>query len=80
MARGDVELGFQQLSEFLDVQGIEVAGLLPGEIQSVTLFACGVGAQTGNEADVRDLIGYLTSPETGATKTKLGMEPPRRAG
>ncbi|MGE0288041.1 MAG: substrate-binding domain-containing protein [Bradyrhizobium sp.] len=80
VARGDVELGFQQLSEFLGVAGIEVAGLLPGEIQSVTLFACGVGAQAGNEAGARDLIGYLTSPETGATKTKLGMEPPRRAG
>ncbi|MCW5704773.1 MAG: substrate-binding domain-containing protein [Bradyrhizobium sp.] len=77
VARGDVELGFQQLSEFLGVAGIEVAGLLPGEIQSVTLFACGVGAQAGNEAGARDLIGYLTSPESGATKRRLGMEPPR---
>ena len=80
VARGEVELGFQQLSEFLEVQGIEVAGLLPSEIQSVTLFACGVGAQAGNEASGRDLIGYLTSPDTNATKWKHGMEPPRRAG
>jgi molybdate transport system substrate-binding protein len=80
IARGDVELGFQQMSEFLDVQGIEVAGLLPAEIQSVTLFACGVGAAAGNEAGARDLIGYLTSPDTDATKWKHGMEPPRRAG
>jgi molybdate transport system substrate-binding protein len=80
IARGDVELGFQQMSEFLEVQGIEVAGLLPAEIQSVTLFACGVGAQAGNEAGARDLIGYLTSPDTNAIKWKHGMEPPRRAG
>jgi len=80
IARGDVELGFQQMSEFLDMQGIEVAGMLPAEIQSVTLFACGVGAQAGNEAGARDLIGYLTSPDTNATKWKHGMEPPRRAG
>lgn len=80
LARGDVELGFQQMSEFLDVAGIEVAGLLPAEIQSVTLFACGVGAQAGDEASARDLIGYLTSPDANATKWKQGMEPPRRAG
>jgi molybdate transport system substrate-binding protein len=77
IARGEVEIGFQQMSEFLDVQGIEVAGLLPAEIQSVTLFACGVGAQAGNEAGARDLIAYLTSPDTNATKWKHGMEPPR---
>jgi molybdate transport system substrate-binding protein len=79
IARGEVELGFQQMSEFLDVQGIEVAGMLPAEIQSVTLFVCGVGAAAGNEAGARDLIGYLTSPDTDATKWKHGMEPPRRA-
>lgn len=80
IARGEVELGFQQMSEFLEVQGIEVAGVLPAEIQSVTLFVCGVGAAAGNEAGARDLIGYLTSPDTNATKWKHGMEPPRRAG
>ena len=80
IARGEVELGFQQMSEFLEVQGIEVAGVLPAEIQSVTLFACGVGAQAGNDAGARDLIGYLTSSETNTTKWKHGMEPPRRAG
>jgi molybdate transport system substrate-binding protein len=79
VARGEAELGFQQLSEFLGVQGIEVAGPLPREIQSVTLFSCGVGAQAGNEAGARDLIGYLTSPDTNSTKLKHGMEPPRRA-
>jgi molybdate transport system substrate-binding protein len=80
VARGEVELGFQQMSEFLEVRGIEVAGMLPAEIQSVTLFACGVGAQAGNEAGARDLIGFLTSPETNAAKCKYGMEPPRLAG
>jgi len=80
IARGEVELGFQQMSEFLDVQGIEVAGMLPAEIQSVTLFVCGAGTHAGNEAGARDLIGYLTSPDTNATKWKHGMEPARRAG
>ena len=77
VASGDVELGFQQLSEFLDVPGIEVAGLLPPGIQSVTLFACGVGGQVANEGGARALIGYLTSPEAEATKRRQGMEPAR---
>jgi molybdate transport system substrate-binding protein len=75
VARGEAELGFQQLSELLDVPGIEIAGPLPREIQSVTLFSCGVGARASNEAGARDLIGYLTSPETEASKRRHGMEP-----
>ena len=35
---------------------------------------------SGNEAGARDLIAYLTSPDTNATKWKHGMEPPRSAG
>jgi len=78
VARGEVELGFQQLSELLDVPGMEIAGLLPPEVQSVTLFVCGVGARAVNEARARDLILYLASPETAGTKRRLGMEPPPR--
>ena len=77
VARGEAELGFQQLSEFLDVPGIEIVGTLPHEIQSVTLFSCGVGARASNEAGARDLIGYLTSKEADASKRRHGMEPAR---
>lgn len=75
VARGEAELGFQQLSEFLDVPGIEIVGPLPREIQSVTLFSCGVGAHASNEAGARDLIGYLTAPEAEGSKRSHGMEP-----
>jgi len=77
VARGEAELGFQQLSEFLDVTGIEVAGPLPPEIQSVTLFSCGVGARASNGAGARELILYLTSAEADDAKRRHGMEPPR---
>ncbi len=75
VARGEAELGFQQLSEFLDVPGIDIVGTLPREIQSLTRFSCGVGALASNEAGARDLIGYLTSPEADASKRRHGMEP-----
>jgi molybdate transport system substrate-binding protein len=75
VARGDVELGFQQLSEFLDMPGIEIAGPLPNEIQSVTLFSCGLGVHASNDAGAQDLIGYLTSSEADSVKRRHGMEP-----
>ncbi len=75
VARGDAELGLQQLSEFLDVPGIEIAGPLPPEVQSVTLFSCGVCTLAPNDAGARAFIEFLTSAEAAATKTRQGMEP-----
>jgi molybdate transport system substrate-binding protein len=75
VARGEAELGFQQLSEFLDVPGIEIAGPLPAEVQSVTLFACGVCTRASNEAGARELIAYLASRDAEAPKRRQGMEP-----
>lgn len=77
VARGDADLGFQQLSEFLDVPGIDIVGSLPREIQSLTRFSCGVCALASNEAGARDFISYLTSAETDASIRRHGMEPTR---
>lgn len=77
VARGEAELGFQQLSEFLDVPGIEIAGPLPPEIQSVTLFSCGIGERASNGTGAQALIGYLASADADAVKRRHGMEPPR---
>ncbi len=75
LARGEAELGFQQLSEFLDVPGIDIVGPLPRDIQSLTRFSCSVGALASNEAGARGFISYLTSPEAEAPKRRHGMEP-----
>lgn len=75
VARGEAELGFQQLSEFLDVPDIVIAGPLPPDVQSVTLFSCGICATAANEAGARDLIRYLTSADADAAKHRHGMEP-----
>src|SRR5579863_368559 len=77
LARGEAELGFQQLSEFLDVPGIDIAGALPREIQSMTRFSCGVCALASDEAGARDFIGYLASAEADPSIRRHGMEPAR---
>jgi molybdate transport system substrate-binding protein len=75
IARGDVALGFQQLSELMHLQGVDVVGPLPPAIQIETTFAAASCTQSTHAAAVRHLLAYLASPETAATKRRHGMEP-----
>jgi len=75
LARGEADLGFQQLSELLHVPGIEVVGRFPSEIQAVTVFTVGIGTTSSQREEARALVAYLTSPEAEAAKRQQGMEP-----
>ena len=75
VAQGDADLGFQQLSEFLGVEGIEIVGPLPPQIQAVTVFSAGVCSASSRPHDAQALIAYLASPETADVKRQHGMEP-----
>lgn len=74
VARGDADLGFQQLSELLHVPGIEIVGPLPPEIQAVTVFSAGISTTSSQREEARALVAYLTSPEAEAAKRQHGME------
>jgi molybdate transport system substrate-binding protein len=75
VARGDVELGFQQLSELLHLPGVDVIGLLPPEIQVVTVFSAAVCAASKRDAAAHALLAFLASPQADAAKRRHGMEP-----
>ena len=75
VAQGDADLGFQQLSELIHVQGIVVLGPLPPEIQNVTVFAAGVATTSKQPEATAALVAYLASAETAAVKQAQGMEP-----
>jgi molybdate transport system substrate-binding protein len=75
VARGDADLGFQQLSELKGQPGIEVVGRLPPEIQSVTVFSAGVSTKSAEPEAARALVAYMALAETGDTKRRYGMEP-----
>jgi molybdate transport system substrate-binding protein len=75
VAKGEADLGFQQLSELINVAGIDVLGPLPPEIQAVTVFAAGVASTSRQPEETRKLIAFLTSPQTDAVKRAQGMEP-----
>ena len=75
VARGEVELGFQQLSELIHVQGITVLGPLPPEIQITTTFSAGVGSGSTQASAARDLLDFMASAQTADAKRRQGMEP-----
>lgn len=74
VAKGEVALGFQQLSELVNLPGIDVLGPLPPAIQITTTFCAGL-ATTSTQADaVRDLLAFFVSPGTMEIKRRNGME------
>ncbi|MES2687748.1 MAG: substrate-binding domain-containing protein [Pseudomonadota bacterium] len=79
VARGEVELGFQQLSELLHVDGITVVGPLPAAIQITTTFSAGIHASvppaSAQAGRVQALLDYMRSPEALEAKQRQGMEP-----
>lgn len=75
VARGDAEMGFQQISELRPVPGVDVVGPLPAAVQRVTVFSAAAGAGSPNPAGGRALIAFLTSPAAAAAIARSGMEP-----
>jgi len=75
VARGDVDLGFQQLSELMHLPGIDVIGTLPAQIQFITTFSAGICAGSSHAAKVREMLSFMTSPEVDDVKRRHGMEP-----
>lgn len=75
VARGDAEIGFQQIPELLPVPGVDLVGKLPPELQTVTVFSAGI-ATISKEPDAGGaLIKFLASPAASAAMIKSGMEP-----
>lgn len=81
VARGEVELGFQQLSELLHVDGITIVGPLSAEIQITTTFSAAIHTSLAADAPqaeaVRALLAYMSSPAADAAKARQGMAPAR---
>jgi molybdate transport system substrate-binding protein len=75
LARGECDLGFQQLSELLTLPGIEVLGPLPPSIQLMTTFSGAISAQSTDPQRSGRLLSYLAAPNTAEMKQRFGMEP-----
>jgi molybdate transport system substrate-binding protein len=73
VASGEIDLAFQQFSELAGVDGVEVIGMLPPEIQSVTTFSGGVARSSGQPDAARRLLQFLAAPATADIKRRHGL-------
>ncbi len=80
VARGEVEIAVQQVSELKLVDGIDIVGRLPDALQKVTVFSAGVFAASPRPAAARVFIEALRTPEVAAVMRKQGLEPINGAG
>jgi len=75
VARGEADLGFQQVSELLHLKGIQYLGPLPADIQHITVFSAGLHSAAPEPDAAKALVRFLTAPEAGPIIRKTGMEP-----
>ena len=75
VARGEVELGFQQLSELIHLEGITLLCNLPDAIQVTTTFSAAIGQGSAHKEAARALLTFLTSEQAAAAIRRQGMEP-----
>ena len=75
VARGEADIGFQQMSELLPVPGIDIIGPLSADIQQVTTFSAGIHADTQVAKAAREMISFFKTPVAHAVIRAKGMEP-----
>lgn len=75
VARGEADIGFQQVSELLPIAGIDLIGPLPPDIQRITVFSAGLHVGAKEPAAARELMKFLTAPAAASVIRKKGMEP-----
>lgn len=75
VAQGKVSLGFQQQSELIHLEGIDVLGPMPEAVQIITTFSGGLCAASSQGEAVRRLLGFMASPQAAQAKRRHGMQP-----
>jgi molybdate transport system substrate-binding protein len=75
VARGESEIGFQQVSELIHVKGVTFVGALPAELQPGFSFAGAVTATSKEPDAAMALLKFLSSPEASAVIVKAGLAP-----
>lgn len=75
VAKGEAEIGMQQITEILPVKGAVLVGPLPPELQSVIIYAAGIGARAADVATAQAFVAFMASPQALDVIRSMGMEP-----
>jgi molybdate transport system substrate-binding protein len=73
---GTADLAIAQVPELLEVQGTDLVGPLPGDLQNITVFAAGVVSGAKEPDAANQFLKFLQTPEAIATIKAKGMDPP----
>jgi molybdate transport system substrate-binding protein len=74
VARGEAEIGIQQIGELLPIAGIDTIGPLPNELQTVIVYALARHVQATQARAAEALVKFLTAPERAPLMKKIGLE------
>jgi len=75
VVRGEVEIGFQQVSEILPIKGAKFAGKIPTDFQKITIFSTGIVKGSSSVQAAEQLIRFLSSKDAASTIQMQGLEP-----
>lgn len=75
VARHELDMGFQQVSEILPVRGAVLVGRIPAAYQLTTVFSAGVTTNSSRPADARRLIAFLSAPASAKVVAATGLDP-----
>src|SRR5262249_40231230 len=75
VARGEAEIGFQQVSELIHVPGVTFVGTIPAEVQPSTFFAAALTSTAKQAEPASALIRFLVSPQSAPVISKAGLMP-----
>ena len=75
LAKGEADMGFQEVAELLPVPGITFVGKLPADLELLTVFSAAIVKKSQHADTARELISYLASPDHVSTLQKEGLEP-----
>jgi molybdate transport system substrate-binding protein len=76
VASGEAELGFQQVSELVHIEGIDYIGPLPPDVQKVTVFSSGIQVGSSNPDAAKELVKFLTAPAAHPAIKAAGLDLP----
>lgn len=79
IARGDVEIGFQQVSEILPIEGVDFVGAIPAEFQLDSWFGAGIAQAAHDPEAARRLIDFLSSEAAEPVLESTGLRPSPRS-
>jgi molybdate transport system substrate-binding protein len=75
VARGEAEIGFQQVSELIHVPGVSFVGTIPAELQEESFFAAAIATGVNQREAAGALIRFLASPDAAAAISATGLAP-----